>query len=77
MPPKTEAAPEDALAPYTVAAGHTVDGILPGDTVDLNAADAKRFRDLGFILGEDGARKVATGGPAVNVEDGVQMTTVA
>ena len=62
---------------YTVAPGRTIttdDGQKnPGDTVTLSEADAKRLRDLGFILGDDGTRALPSGGPTVNA-DGVQVT---
>lgn len=58
---------------YIVAPGRTIDGKLPGDEVTLSDADAVRLRDFGFILADDGSRVVPTGGPAVNVEDGVQV----
>jgi hypothetical protein len=52
----------------TVANGRTVitdDGSFgPGDEVILNAADADRFRMLGFVLDEDGTAKVRIDGPA-------------
>lgn len=65
----------DASAPvvnsYTVAPGCTVGGKGPGEPIELDETDAKRFRDLGFILDEDGQRRYMSDGPAVNKEDGV------
>lgn len=66
----TEAA---ATESYTVAPGCTVGGKGPGESIDLDANDAKRFRDLGFILDEDGQRRYMSDGPAVNKEDGVEI----
>jgi hypothetical protein len=60
-------------AGFVVAPGRTVDGKLHPDTVELSDADAKRFVELGFVLDKDGVRRVSEGGPAVNVEDGVQV----
>lgn len=83
-PAASTAAPAPGAAPaatgvgskgstYIIAPGRTIDGKLPGDEVTLSDADAERFRDFGFILADDGSRVVPTGGPAVNVEDGVQI----
>ena len=46
----------------------------PGDEIELDADEAERFMKLGFILDEDGAIVVRADGPAVNVEDGVQIS---
>lgn len=76
MASKTNAA-ADTDGEYTVAPGRTIttdDGHKkPGDTVTLSADEAKRLRDLGFILGDDGTRALPSGGPTVNA-DGVQVT---
>lgn len=58
---------------YTVAPGRTVDGKGPGKTVKLDDADAQRMLELGFILDTDGSMVIRADGPAVNVEDGVQV----
>ena len=62
----------------TVAPGRTVvtaDGsYTAGQTVTLDDKDAKRFTGLGFLLDQDGAAIVRADGPAVNVEDGVQIS---
>lgn len=58
---------------HVIAPGRTVDGKGPGETVHLDEADAKRFVELGFVLDKDGGQRVPTEGPAVNVEDGVQV----
>lgn len=64
---------------YTVAPNRTVvtaDGSFgPGQAVNLDDKDAKRFRDLGFLLTDGGAVLTQTDGPAVNVENGIQVTT--
>lgn len=62
---------------YTVARGRTVDGKEPGEKVKLNADDAERLFGLGFILAPDGSSALLPEGPAVNVEDGVQVKTEA
>ena len=53
---------------YTVAPGRTVitdDGTSgPGEDVLLDDDEAKRFRELGFILAEDGTPVIRTDGPA-------------
>ncbi len=78
MPPKSETAAQgDTLSPYIVAKGHTIDGKMPGDTVNLSETDAERLLGLGFLLDEEGNQLIATGaGPAVNVEDGVEIKPV-
>ena len=77
---KTDDAVEATSGTYKVAAGRTVIGddgksYGPGQEVSLNEADAERCIALGFILDEDGATVVRADGPAVNVEDGVQIAT--
>lgn len=67
---------------YTVAPGRTVtsdDGKPkgPGEKVTLSKADAERLLPLGFVLDADGAIIVRADGPAVNVEDGVQIAQPA
>lgn len=54
-----------AKGTYTVAPGRTVDGKAPGETVELDAADADRLLKLGFILDRDGSIVVQTEGPKV------------
>lgn len=74
---KTDDAVEAKKGSYTVAPGRTIDGKMPGDKVDLDATDAKRLLGLGFILDKDGSVVVRADGPAVNVEDGVQIAQPA
>lgn len=73
--PKAANTPADANAPavnsYTVSPGCTVGGKGPGETIELDDNDAKRFCDLGFILDKEGQRRYMSDGPAVNKEDGV------
>ncbi len=72
---KTDDAVTATKGSYTVAPGRTVDGKGPGKTVDLDDDDALRLLELGFILDDDGSIVVRADGPAVNVEDGVQVKT--
>lgn len=74
---KTDDAVDAGKGTYTVAPGRTVDGKAPGETVELDAGDAKRLFKLGFVLDPDGAIVVQADGPAVNVENGVQVKTSA
>ncbi|WP_242183094.1 hypothetical protein [Sphingomonas sp. CARO-RG-8B-R24-01] len=74
---KTDDAVTASKGTYTVAPGRTVDGKAPGKTVELDDGDAKRMLELGFILDTDGSIVVRADGPAVNVEDGVQVKTSA
>lgn len=74
---KTDDAVAAAKGTYTVAPGRTVDGKAPGETVDLDEGDATRLLQLGFILDTDGSIVVQADGPAVNVENGVQVKTSA
>ncbi len=74
---KTDDAVTATSGTYTVAPGRTVDGKKPGSTVELDEGDAQRMLELGFILDKDGAVVVRADGPAVNVEDGVQVKTSA
>lgn len=73
-----DGADETASGEYIVAPGRTVvtgDGAFgPGKKVKLDDKDAERFRNLGYLLADDGSVFVQTDGPAVNVEDGVQIT---
>lgn len=67
---------------YTVAPGRTVvndagEAKGPGQTVTLDRADAKRLLGLGFLLDDDGDIVIRADGPAVNVEDGVQIAPQA
>jgi hypothetical protein len=70
---KTDDAVTATAGEYTVAPGRTVDGKGPGQTVKLDDNDALRMLELGFILDTDGAVVIRADGPAVNVEDGVQV----
>lgn len=70
---KTDDAVAATAGEYTVAPGRTVDGKGPGSKVSLNDADAQRMLELGFILDTDGSMVIRADGPAVNVEDGVQV----
>lgn len=74
---KTDDAVTATNGTYTVAPGRTVDGKKPGSMVELDEGDAQRMLELGFILDRDGAVVVRADGPAVNVEDGVQVKTSA
>lgn len=74
---KTDDAVTAAKGRYTVASGRTVDGKGPGKTVELDDGDALRLLELGFILDDDGSIVVRADGPAVNVEDGIQVKTSA
>lgn len=70
---KTDDAVTATSGEYTVAPGRTVDGKGPGQTVTLDEKDAERMLELGFILDADGSIVIRADGPAVNVEDGVQV----
>ena len=70
---KTDDAVTATAGQFTVAPGRTVDGKGPGSTVELDDTDAQRMLELGFILDADGAMVIRADGPAVNVEDGVQV----
>lgn len=77
-----DAVAADATAgTYTVAPGRHVsdaDGSHgPGESCKLDEKDAKRMLALGFILDTDGTIVVRADGPAVNVEDGVQIAQPA
>lgn len=67
------------LEAHIVAPGRTVatdDGdVGPGGEVMLDPREAKRLGKLGFLVGEDGTVALNTNGPAVNVDDGVQVKT--
>lgn len=64
---------------YTVAPGRTVttgdDSFGAGGRVKLTAEEANRLLKTGFILDKDGAAIIQADGPAVDVEDGVQVAT--
>jgi len=67
---------------YVVAPGRTVmdhdgENIGPGGKVNLTADEATRLLKHGFILDKDGAIVVQTDGPAVNVDEGVQIAPEA
>lgn len=75
---KTTNAAEVARGTYVVAPGRTVvsgDGETfgPGDEVELTAAEAKNLVLLGFFRDRDGSVLIQADGPAVNVEDGVEV----
>lgn len=70
---KTDDAVTAEAGSYIVAPGRTIDGKAPGAEVLLNDVDAERMLKLGFILGPDGSVVVRADGPAVNVQDGVQI----
>lgn len=72
---QTDAGASSATS-YTVAPGCTVGGKGPGETIDLDSDEAVRLRKLGFLLDEDGKRRFMADGPAVNVEDGVEIKPV-
>jgi hypothetical protein len=69
MPVTKKASVDNAVGSYTVANGRTVitdtGSFGPGETVDLPADEAKRFQELGFILGDDGTAALRVDGPAV------------
>lgn len=63
---------------YLVAPGRTVMGddgesFGPGGKVSLTAAEATSLLKHGFIVDKDGAVVIQTDGPAVNVDEGVQI----
>lgn len=85
---KTDDTVDGKAGSYAVAAGRTVhhDGkdylgqrrnpkneIVPADKVKLDADDAERLLKAGFLLDKDGAAIIHADGPAVNVDNGVQL----
>lgn len=62
---------------YKVAPGRTVIGddgeVGPGGEVTLASDEGEKLQKLGFLLTDEGDQVVQTGGPAVNVEDGIQV----
>ena len=68
---------DESIKEYTVAPQRTVSAedrdYGPGEKVILEEAEGTRLTKLGYLVGEDGSVAIPTNGPAVNVEDGVQI----
>ncbi|MGI4764564.1 MAG: hypothetical protein ACRYGP_05805 [Janthinobacterium lividum] len=52
-------------------------GYNPGDEIELDAEEAESLIKMGFLLDTDGSVVVRADGPAVNVENGVQIAQPA